>query len=317
MKLRPRTYATITAIIATFMMIVFFNTPVVAQELTIKQNKLDAKKLVKKPKKLKLKITGDAGFDPYGAVDEGPFEFVKAKMNPKKGKLKLTLLVPLGFSAGTYEIWVGDYKGNVTISGTNVIEDLQDSDQDGYDDDQDNCPETPNPGQQDADDDGMGDACDECPNDPDNDIDNDNICGDEDNCPLIANSGQEDADGDGIGDVCDSPQDSDQDGYDDDQDNCPETPNPGQQDADDDGMGDACDEDTIYGYISGEFQEGFEVNIAIEAGSVPTIIAKTITDADGYYAIGDLEDNWYEISPEYYDYIFFPESASVQISTGL
>jgi hypothetical protein len=242
MKFRPLTYASIAAIIAG--MVVFFYTPVIAAEhaldveagqLTIVHKKLDSEKLVKKAKKLNLKITGDAGFDPYGAVDEGPFEFVKAKANAKKGKLKLTLLVPIGFSAGTYEIWVGDYKGNVMISGENVVE---------------------------------------------------------------------------------YPQDSDQDGYYDDEDNCPATPNPGQQDADVDGIGDACDENTIYGYISGEFKEGIEVTIAIETDSIPAIIATLITDEDGYYAIGDLEDNRYEVSPEYYDYIFTPNSASVQISTG-
>jgi hypothetical protein len=146
--------------------------------------------------------------------------------------------VPAGFPAGTYEIWVGNFKGNVTIS------------------------------------------CDR-------------------------------------GDLCEDPQDSDQDGYDDDQDNCPGTPNPGQQDADDDGTGDVCDDDTIYGYISGEFKEGIDVNIAAASCEGPTIIATLITDEDGYYSIGDLEDNWYEVFPEDYDYTFVPNVAAIKISTAL
>ena len=109
MKFKPRTYKVITAIVTAFSMVVFLYTPVVAQELTIKQNKLDAKKLVKKPKKLKLKITGDAGFDPYGAVDPGPFTLVKSKSNAQKGKLKLIVRVPVGLPEGTYGIWVGNF----------------------------------------------------------------------------------------------------------------------------------------------------------------------------------------------------------------
>ena len=44
-----------------------------------------------------------------------------------------------------------------------------DSDEDGIPDPNDNCPDTPNPGQEDTDGDGLGDACDPCPNDPDQD----------------------------------------------------------------------------------------------------------------------------------------------------
>ena len=80
-----------------------------------------------------------------------------------------------------------------------------DSDGDGIDDDQDNCPDTPNSDQADGDGDGVGDAC--------------------DNCPDVANPDQADSDGDGVGDACD---------------NCPDVPNPGQADSDGDGVGDAC-----------------------------------------------------------------------------
>ena len=77
---------------------------------------------------------------------------------------------------------------------------------------------------------------------------------------------------------------------------------------------DACDDDTIYGYFSGEFKEGIDVNIAIVTCEGPTLIATLTTDEDGYYSIGDLENNWYKVSPEGYDYIFIPDSTYVPIS---
>jgi hypothetical protein len=57
-----------------------------------------------------------------------------------------------------------------------------DSDGDGVCDSEDNCPGTPNPGQEDRDGDGVGDVC--------------------DNCPDVPNPGQEDENGNGIGDAC-------------------------------------------------------------------------------------------------------------------
>ena len=55
------------------------------------------------------------------------------------------------------------------------------------------------------------------------------------------------------------------------------------------------------------------MKIATVHCSAPTIIATLITDEEGYYSIGNLEEKWYRISPEDYDYIFVPNSALVQI----
>ena len=58
------------------------------------------------------------------------------------------------------------------------------ADADGVPDDADNCPATPNPGQEDTDGDGVGDAC--------------------DNCAATPNADQADGNGDGVGDACEA-----------------------------------------------------------------------------------------------------------------
>ena len=87
-------------------------------------------------------------------------------------------------------------------------EDEDDTDGDGVSDDNDNCPNTPNPDQSDVDEDGAGDQCDTAINNgdtddyPDDDTDGDGVSDVTDNCPDQANPDQRDSDGDGIGDAC-------------------------------------------------------------------------------------------------------------------
>jgi probable HAF family extracellular repeat protein len=76
-----------------------------------------------------------------------------------------------------------------------------DSDKDGVTDDEDNCPDDPNPDQVDTDADGVGDACEEAI-----DSDGDGVADAEDNCPEVANTDQVDGDSDGVGDACDPPK---------------------------------------------------------------------------------------------------------------
>ncbi len=125
-----------------------------------------------------------------------------------------------------------------------------DADADGVVDASDNCPLTPNPGQEDDDGDSIGDVCDNClstVNPLQEDADGDDIGDACDNCPTIDNPEQVDSDADGVGDLCDicpgydDFADADSDGVPDGCDNCPWTANALQEDTDGDEIGDACD----------------------------------------------------------------------------
>ncbi len=127
-----------------------------------------------------------------------------------------------------------------------------DTDNDGYDNDVDNCPETYNPGQEDSDLDGVGDSCDNCiivPNADQLDSDSDGVGDACDNCDFIPNTSQEDNDNDKVGNPCDNcpdiynrlQEDNDSDDIGDVCDNCPDNANPSQEDGDTDDIGDVCD----------------------------------------------------------------------------
>ncbi len=134
-------------------------------------------------------------------------------------------------------------------SANNSSDPFADTDQDGFLDRFDNCPQATNADQADGDGDGIGDACDNCLTasnfdqldedgngvgdvcevgefyDPTQDSDGDMTPDVNDNCIMVQND-QTDSDGDALGDACD---------------NCPTVANYDQTDSDGDGTGDSCE----------------------------------------------------------------------------
>jgi hypothetical protein len=78
-----------------------------------------------------------------------------------------------------------------------------------------------------------------------------------------------------------------------------DVPNPDQENVDSDGIGDACYNDTIYGTVSGNVQEGVNINLYKFTSEGEVLWATESTDADGYYAFGNLAGTLYKILPEY------------------
>ena len=138
---------------------------------------------------------------------------------------------PSDLAVGDVVVVTGYLLNDDTLQVVSLVVITDDLDQDGWLNQEDNCPEVYNPEQEDSDGDGVGDAC--------TDSDEDGVFDLEDNCPLVYNPGQQDLDEDGAGDACD--EDTDGDTVADASDNCPLVANPDQADADGDGLGDACD----------------------------------------------------------------------------
>ena len=111
-----------------------------------------------------------------------------------------------GFECAFNEEAEGRLSSGAGGQHTSFLNSENDTDNDGWPNDCDNCPDVASADQTDTDNDGLGDVCDNCPDDD--------------------NPDQADGDGDDVGDVCD---------------NCPDVANPDQADDDANGIGDACE----------------------------------------------------------------------------
>jgi uncharacterized protein (TIGR02145 family) len=195
--------------------------------------------------------------------------------------------------------------GNFTIAGGKTSAYLAawttplDTDNDGFDNTVDNCPEMANPDQIDSDGDGSGDLCDNCPSI--SNWDQANMDGDEfgtvcDNCPHTVNNDQIDSDSDGIGDACDNCKtiaSLDQSNPDRDTlgtlcDNCPTVTNNDQVDSDGDGVGDACD--NCKTMVSSDYTNPDKDTLGTPCDNCPNVANNDQIDSDGD-GIGDACDN--------------------------
>ena len=163
-----------------------------------------------------------------------------------------------------------------------VILSSADRDDDGYNNDEDNCPDDSNPSQLDTDDDGDGDAC-------DSDDDGDGVLDVSDNCPLNENPDQANNDLDEYGDFCDA--DDDNDGVVDGDDNCPFSENSSQSDIDCDGAGDSCDDDIDGDGIYNISDNCLEVPNLYQADTDEDGAGDACDDDDDDDGVLDLDDN--------------------------
>ena len=130
----------------------------------------------------------DSFFDVFFEIEVPSMGITLHNRVPKVFRSRISHKPPEGgnFYESPNEIELFDENGEPTgiILGASRHIPVPDSDGDGINDDEDNCPRTYNPDQQDSDGDGVGDAC--------------------DNCTRVPNPDQRDTDHDGYGNMCDA-----------------------------------------------------------------------------------------------------------------
>ncbi len=191
-------------------------------------------------------------------VDSNPIAVLK-KVGSLNNQYFSSGLIPVSGKSVPQKFIVaffGSNSADAQIEITNLMALTKpDTDEDGVADEEDNCPDDPNPNQEDTDNDLVGNVCDAFPTNPnetvdtdgdgignnaDTDDDNDGVLDLNDAFPLDPTESV-DTDGDGIGNNTDT--DDDNDGVIDSEDNCPLVKNSNQKDSDNNGKGDACDDD--------------------------------------------------------------------------
>ena len=187
---------------------------------------------------LTVQLNGTTSSDPDGSIVGYQWSW--------EGGSATTATAEATFTEGVYSValTVTDNDGatDIDVVTIEVFAPNSDTDGDGVNDAEDNCPDISNADQSDMDGDGLGDACDD-------DIDGDGVANTDDCDPLDASVGAAsttyyaDTDGDGFGDPNNSVVDCTQpEGYVlDNTDNCPTVANPDQADSNNNGIGDACE----------------------------------------------------------------------------